>query len=298
MALNLDIPWHRESWKRFISESLPNLLERHLPLSSYQVIEQDAYQFSLKLAFAFADGEIEIDYDDLPQPDTQGLFCVEGNYRVVVPYPSEVDLEDAQIYCVGEQLEQFFAERLSRPPEGMRWDKENVQLWLPIDAWMREFHGGPTSQYLQISNWLDRYTHMRRLSLIPIMPEPPQAAPGALAGSLQAQVFPPQRKGLVCPYCTPEGHNITRLLHIARGATIKDGQLVRVDDRPINQLGFTACMVPFLEHDDTNRALMGINMMRNWQADSDPNLPLHAAGWQDGYHEKARAHKGNKPEPA
>jgi hypothetical protein len=160
---------------------------------------------------------------------------------------SEPNLEQAQIYCVGEQLEHFFAARLGTPPKGLHWDAESLRLWLPIDAWMREFHAGETSQYLQISNWLDRYTHMRGLSLIPVMPEPLKLDLD-IKGSAQRQSFPPQRKGLVCPYCTPEGRNIGRLLDIARGTTIKDGKLIRTDESPLNQLGFSASMVPFLEH--------------------------------------------------
>ena len=76
--------------------------------------------------------------------------------------------------------------------------------------------------------------------------------------------FPYSQYGLVCPYCTPEGPNIGRVLEVARGARIRDGKLERIDEAPDSILGFSASMVPFLEHDDTNRALMGINMMRQW----------------------------------
>lgn len=299
MALDLNIPWHQESWQRFINESLPRLIKEHLPLANYEVVEQDEYTFALKLTFSFSGAEITVDYPDLPQPTAAGIFRVEGNYRVVVPYPSERNLETAEIYCVGEQLLDFFALRLGPTPEGMPLDEETLRLFLPIDTWMREFHAGMTSQYLQISNWLDRYTHLRRLTLLPIAPEPLAAGQHPdIPGTHKGRIFPAIQKGLVCPYCTPEGPNIGRVLEVARGATIKDGRLIRVDQSPVGHLGFSASMLPFIEHDDTNRALMGINMMRQWQNASDPELPIHAAGWQHGYHEKARASKGNKPEPA
>ena len=300
MALDLNIPWHRESWQRFINESLPRLIEDHMPLTSYQLEEQDTHTFTLKLTFSYDGKEVAVDYPDLPQPNAEGLFCVEGNYRVVVPYPSERDLETAEIYCVGEQLLHFFAQRLGLTPEGMPWDAETLRIVLPVDNWMREFHAGITSQYLQISNWLDRYTHMRRISLLPIIPDSLAAGMSPdTPGSHKGRIFPDNQKGRVCPYCTPEGPNIGRILEVARGATIKDGRLVNVDDSTTGHLGFSASMLPFIEHDDTNRALMGINMMRTWLADSDPDLPLHAAGWQYGYHEKARQYQGdNKPEPA
>ena len=297
MTMDLDIPWHRESWRRFIDGDLPALIEKYLPLSAYELELQDTYEFGLKLVFNFPDvGEVEVSYADLPQPDDEGIFLIQGNYRVVVAYPSTRDLATAEIYCVGEQLLCLFQDRLGEPPADMRWDEEMVRIWLPIDAWMMEFHSGETSQYLQIGNFLDRYTHRRRLSLVPIEPEPLYPGSSDPKAADHLQVFPRQQLGWVCPYTTPEGPNVGRILEVARGVQIRDGRLVQIDDSPMGRLGFAASMVPFLEHDDTNRALMGINMMRQWLAAPDPDRPVHASGWL-GY-EEARKSKGTRPEPA
>ena len=283
MTLNLDVPWHRESFDLFVHQRLPRLLGERLPLADYRVEQQGPYTFSIKLRLGLGDAAVEVEYRDLPRPDRDGLFRIEGNYRVVVPYPDRRTLEQARILCVGEQLCDFIDQRLEAAPEQLAWDGDLVRNWLPLDAWMRDFHLEETSQYLQATNWLDRYTHLRRL----------------VVASFDSQdVFPYSQYGLVCPYCTPEGPNIGRVLEVARGARIRDGKLERIDPAPDSILGFSASMVPFLEHDDTNRALMGVNMMRQWTSAAATGAPVHSTGWFRQQYDQRLASKGNKPEPA
>ncbi len=288
MTLNLDVPWHRESFDLFVHQRLPQLLGERLPLADYQVEQQDSYTFSIKLSLGLGDASVEVEYQDLPRPDREGLFHIEGNYRVVVPYPDRRELDQARILCVGEQLYDFIDQKLEAAPEQLAWDDDLVRNWLPLDAWMRDFHLEETSQYLQTTNWLDRYTHLRRLTLIPIVVEPFD----------DRDVFPDSQYGLVCPCCTPEGPNIGRVLEVARGARIRDGKLERINEAPDSILGFSASMLPFLEHDDSNRALMGVNMMRQWTSAADTAAPVHATGWFRQQHDQRLASKGNKPEPA
>lgn len=288
MALNPTAPWHRESFDRFTQEQLPQLLAERLPLAGYHVESTGTYTCLMKLTLRGESGEIELVYPDLPQPDQDGVFLVDGNYRVVVPFPSQPELEKAQVRCVGEQLREFFTAHLGEAPENLPWDASLARAWLPIDAWMREFHRADTSQYLQTTNWLDRHTHLRRLTLIPILPDPLH----------REEVFKPGQMGRACPFCTPEGPNIGRVLEIALGAQIRDGRLVIVDDRPQGALGLSASMIPFLEHSDANRLLMGVNMMRQWMAPPDPATPVHASGWLSDLHQRLREGQGPRPEPA
>ena len=288
MTLNLDVPWHRESFDLFVHQRLPRLLGERLPLADYQVEQQDSYTFSIKLSLGLGDASVEVEYRDLPRPDRDGLFHIEGNYRVVVPYPDRRELDQARILCVGEQLYDFIDQRLEAAPEQLAWDGDLVRNWLPLDAWMRDFHLEETSQYLQATNWLDRYTHLRRLTLIPVVVDPFDGQ----------DVFPYSQYGLVCPYCIPEGPNIGRVLEVARGARIRDGKLERIDEAPDSILGFSASMVPFLEHDDTNRALMGVNMMRQWTSAADTAAPVHSTGWFRQQHDQRLTSKGHRPEPA
>ncbi len=53
---------------------------------------------------------------------------------------------------------------------------------------------------------------------------------------------------------------------IAVGATIRDGRIVIVDERPEAAIGLSASMVPMLEHFEAARTMMGVNMMRQWVA--------------------------------
>ena len=288
MALNPAAPWHRESFETFMQEKLPQLLADRLPLAGYHLESTGTYTCVLKLVLKGEAGEIELVYPDLPQPDHDGVFLVEGNYRVVVPFPSQPELETAQIHCVGEQLYTFFAAHLGEAPDSLAWDVALARAWLPIDEWMREFHRSDTSQYLQTTNWLDRHTHLRRLSLIPILPQPLSSE----------EAITPSQMGRICPFCTPEGPNIGRVLEIAMGTQIRQGRLVIADHRPESALGLSASMVPFLEHDDANRLLMGINMMRQWLAPADPALPAHSSGWLADHHTRLRQGQGPKPEPA
>ena len=288
MALNLDVSWHRESFDRFVDRRLPQLLGERLPLADYQIEEGDSYTFTLNLRLGLGEEPVEVRYPDLPRPDGDGLFCIDGNYRVVVPYPDRRELDQARILCAGEQLYDFIEQRLEPAPEQLAWDGELVRSWLPLDQWMRDFHLEVTSQYLQANNWLDRHTHLRRLTLFPIVDEPFD----------DQDVYPYSQYGLVCPYCTPEGPNIGRVLEVARGARIHKGRLQRVDEAADSFLGFSASMLPFIEHDDTNRALMGINMMRQWMSAADREAPMHETGWFRQQYDQRLAARGNQPEPA
>ncbi len=289
MSLNSSAPWHRASFDRFIQERLPQLLADRLPLAGYHAESTGDYTCSIKVILSGASGEIELVYPNLPQPNRDGIFLVEGCYRVVVPFPTQRELDVAEIRCVGEQLYGFFEANLGESPGNLPWDAALAKAWLPLDAWMREFHAThSTSQYLQTTNWLDMYVHLRRLSLVPIEPHPLSAE----------DVIAPEQMGRVCPFCIPEGPNVGRVLEIAQGAEIRDGKLIVVDDRPASSLGLSSSMVPFLEHNDANRTLMGVNMMRQWMAPPDPSMPVHSAGWLRTYHTWLEEGKPPKPEPA
>ncbi|MBU3015450.1 DNA-directed RNA polymerase subunit beta [Poseidonibacter lekithochrous] len=66
----------------------------------------------------------------------------------------------------------------------------------------------------------------------------------------------------------------------------KDGEILLVDKNKINLIdissqmvmGVAASLIPFLEHDDANRALMGSNMMRQAVPLLSPNAPVVGTG--------------------
>ncbi len=258
MSANDAAPWHKASWDLFVQKRLPQLLGERLPLAGYRVKSTGTYTCDVKVVLQGKESEVEIDYKDIPQPDPDGVFEIDGESQVVPPVASHDRLETAEIRSVGEQAYDFIAAHLGEAPENLHWDAPLARTWLLLDAWVREFFDlnayelegkGPVYR----SNWLARRTFLRRLSI----PD-------------RENVLAPGHFGRTCPFETPEGPNIGRILTIANGAEIRDGRLVVVDDRPEAALGLSASMIPFIEHSDANRLLMGANMMRQWMIPPDP----------------------------
>ena len=260
MTLNTSAPWHRASFDRLLKDRLPQLLEARLPLVGYQAESTDTHTCRVKVAVASSPSDIEVEYTDLPQPDADGVLEIGGRHLVVVPIAAHENLDVAEIRCVGEQLYEFIEARLGEASEDLAWDACLVRAWLPLDAWVREFIE-QAAQELQGTNWLDRRTHLRRV----FIPD-------------REKAFAPGHAGRVCPFETPEGPRIGQILSIAVGAEIRDGKLVVVDERPEAGLGLSASMVPFLEHNDPNRQLMGVNMMRQAFTPPDPEPALVQSG--------------------
>jgi hypothetical protein len=234
-------PWHKASFDRFLHERLPQLLAERLPLVGYHVASTGRYTCRVQVTLSSADGDVALAYDGLAQPDDRGILAFDegGAPYVVVPTASEDALDVAEIRCVGEQLYGYVQARLGQAPPDLPWDAELARSWLQLDVWIADFYR-ETAHPLDATNWLSRQTHLRRLVI-----------PGG-----QMPIAAGQR-GRACPFETPEGPNLGRVLTIAMGAEIRDGRLVIVDERPEASLGLSASAIPMLEHDDPNRLLMG-----------------------------------------
>jgi RNA polymerase Rpb2, domain 6/RNA polymerase Rpb1, domain 2/RNA polymerase Rpb2, domain 3 len=295
MKVNALAAWHKDSYDRFIHERLPQLISERLPLAGYRVepsaertlvvkspqTEEEyevtgAYSCTLVVTLSTGNGDVEVPYADIPQPDEEGLFTFDGYQRLVVPIASEEALERAEIRCVGEQACDYIEDRLIHAPADLPWDEPLARSWLPLGQWLHDFlrnglpwsrdPSGPTgplttAHYIDALNWLAKHTHLRRV----IIPE-------------RTRVHHPSERGRVCPFEVPEGPNIGRVLTVANGADIRDGKLEPGDDSPEAGLGLTALMVPFIEHNDANRQLMGVNMMRQWCVPPDPEPALVQTG--------------------
>lgn len=267
MTANTSTPWHKASYTRFLDEWLPEMLAERLPLMGYAVTETSSRACRVIVGLP---GGVEMGFD-LPTPDAKGIFQISGELKVVVPIATDQELDKAEILCVGEQLRGFVGERLGAASADLPWDETLARAWLPLDTWVDEFLAGVgerfvPAQRLEQTNWLATHTHLRRI----IIPD-------------REDVIARGQLGVVCPFETPEGPNIGHVLTVALGAEIRDGRLVALDDRPAAKLGLTASMVPFLEHDDTNRLLMGVNMLRQWLPQGTP--------------EPALVRTGNEPDP-
>lgn len=259
MTINYSSPWHRESFDNLLRDRLPALLAQRLPLADYRLGDAGATGCLVSLTIS-AGGKEAAGSFTIPCPDADGVFLLDGIRRVVVPVASSPDLEAAEIACVGQQLYEFLESRLSEASADLPWDEALLRSLLPLEAWAQEFllrYG----QKLDALNCLSTLAHLRRV-IVPV------------AGRLTT----PSQFGRLCPYESPEGENIGRILSLAVGAAIRDGKLVIVDDRPEAGVSVTACMTPLAEHNDINRQLMGVNMMRQWLAPSDPEPALVQTG--------------------
>ncbi|MFO8008467.1 MAG: hypothetical protein R6V05_12110, partial [Candidatus Brocadiia bacterium] len=255
-------PWHKESFDRLVNESLPDLLAERMPLADYTIEETSTHSCRIRLLVGAEEGAVEVGCAGIPRCDAEGVFELDGQRRVVVPVAEHAELAGAAVWCVGEQLYGYIAERLGTAPDGMRWDASTIRSWLPLAAWMRAFHqDSPSSQVLDETNWLSRQTHLRRLLV--------EETDGRITAGQQ---------GRVCPFETPEGPNVGRVGSVARGATIREQRVVVTDEAPEAALGLSASLVPFLEHDDPNRLLMGVNMMRQWLPLPEPEPALVVTG--------------------
>ncbi len=254
MSQNITAFWHKESFEELMKERLPELLADRLPLAGYHFDSTGASACRVRIVLASTDGYVEVEYTNIPQPDGDGMFTFNDEPYVVVPTASTAKLKQAKIECVGDQLYDYFKARIREAPPDLAWDTSLVRSWLPIDRWVREFFSDTfTAQKLSHTNWLDKHAHLRRVRIV--------------QGN---RVFTAEHFGRTCPFETPEGPNVGKILTIARGAEIRDAKLVIVDESPEATLGLSAAVIPFLEHNDPSRILMGANMMRQWLSPSAP----------------------------
>ena len=288
MDMRFSSPWHRESYERFLKERLPQLLAERLPLGCYLAEPAGERSWRVKVSVQAGGKEVAVEFPDLLAPDEEGIFVLDGRERVVLPTASQEELDVAEIRCVGEQLYDHVAVQLGTAPPNLAWDESMLRSWLPLDAWIIEFIAGkvidrrfdenmprtlwvPTwfqfigsaAQPIDNANWLSRLEHRRRLLV-----------------ANRKRLCARGQLGRVGPFMTPEGRNIGRVLSIAAGAVIREGKLVIVDDRPEAALAATELMVPFLEHSDANRLLMGTNMMRQWVPADEPEAALVQTGYE------------------
>ena len=173
-------PWHNTTYETFITSTLPDLLASRVPLDGYSVERVDDYHCKVELSLKVQNGTLDLAFADVPAPDEHGAFLVEGayekqkrlGYRTVVPTPDGFDLATATIKCVGEQFAEYVEARLGEAPDDLAWDQKLAEAWLPITGWLDTFlRTQPTSQFIQSTNWLDRTTHLRRITLIPLVDE-------------------------------------------------------------------------------------------------------------------------------
>ena len=80
-----------------------------------------------------------------------------------------------------------------------------------------------------------------------------------------------------------EGHFLTRRIsarHEQGFVTVSPGRIDYMDVAPRQIVGISAALIPFLSHDDANRALMGSNMQRQAVPLLKPDIPIVGTGME------------------
>ena len=281
-------PWHKASFDDFLHRRLPELLAARLGVTTCRADRAGGNACRVVLGGRSKEGDFEVEYDALPAPDEEGVFRLapdpDGGPRlppprttpgaerdpsrgvelVVLPAADRDDLAEAEIACLGDRLSAFIETRLGQVPGGTPLDRSLLRTLAPLKDWFHAFLAS-CAERLDDTNWLARAAHLRRLLV-----------PG------RREVFTAGHFGRACPFETPEGPNIGRVLTISRGAEIRGRRLVIVDAEPAAGLGLSGACIPFLEHDDGNRVLMGANMMRQWLAPAEREPAFVQTGLEPG----------------
>ena len=198
MSIRYDAPWHKESFGRFVNERLPELLAGRLPLADYRVESTGPYTCLVKVVLSSAAGDVEVQYPELPQPDGEGVFEIDGEPRVVLPIASREQLDVAEVTCVGEQLYELVQSRLGTAAPNLPWSEQLARTWLPLDRWLDEFFRQPSTA---------RHT-------LYFDPVPKRVRAFLPCGERETMGYPDRAELATCPRCyvavVPDLHRETR----------------------------------------------------------------------------------------
>jgi len=161
----------------------------------------------------------------------------------------------------------------------------------PVVAALREFFGSSQlSQFMDQTNPLAELRHKRTLSAL---------GPGGLRrerAGFDVRDVHHSHYGRICPIETPEGPNIGLIGRLnfefirprvssryhSTFLFANPERIQYMDVAPHQIVGISAALIPFLEHDDANRALMGSNMQAQAVPLVKPDVPRVSTGME--YH--------------
>jgi len=193
-------------------------------------------------------------------------------------------LSNRRVRTVGEQLYAQFGVGLARMARTIR-ERMNVrdnEVFTPTDlinaktlsSVINSFFGtNQLSQFMDQTNPLAEITHKRRLSAL---------GPGGLSrerAGFEVRDVHYTHYGRLCTIETPEGPNIGLISSLCVYAKINKLGFIETPYKTVTTgTSIAASLIPFLEHDDANRALMGSNMQRQAVPLLRPEAPIVGTG--------------------
>jgi DNA-directed RNA polymerase subunit beta len=246
-------------------------------------------------------GEVSFEHDDEVKKVSIDDIDHLGNRRV----RGVGELLENQIRVGLAQMSRVIRDRMSVQDKALLTPRTLLNT-APLVGILRKFFGtSQLSQFMDQINPLAELTHKRRLSAL---------GPGGLnrkRAGFEVRDVHHTHYGRICPVETPEGTGDV----VYMAADLEDENIVAQANAPLNGNQFVgdtiACrsrgdfptshprdidfmdvsplqvvsvstaLIPFLEHDDANRALMGANMMRQAVPLLIPEAPVVGTGVED-----------------
>lgn len=223
------------------------------------------------------------------------------NKEKKVPIPSlqellnrdtSLSLSNYRVVAVGNLLEQAVRRTLRR----LRGAFQRLALENGADAFLFAvlpaiFTEG-VEQYLNNSGlmqWLDKtnplaeVSHKRKITFCGL--HGIRNLEGDHEKILERQIHP-SHYGCICPVETPESEKVGLNFHLAAMAKVNFDK-ARLKDGNLS-LGVSAALIPFIAHNDPNRALMGAKNMKQALPLLKPDIPLIQTGWENRVSRESR----------
>lgn len=256
--------------------------------------------------FAHFDPDLAIPLGTIPYPDEHGEFVLHGHRYSVPMYlrdssgavPAERKTATLRVVFIGDLLEERVRRVLAWALQNVAADLQVVPVktedkkahTLALGALLRTYLGksleGSTRRLLLRSagrlvdqqNPLGRLCQRNELSFYG-----PRGIHPESVGHLHLRDVNEADLSRICPVQTPQGHAVGLRLSLARRARVdhaKQALLPPTAPQAGDSLGDAASLIPFVEHDDVVRALMGANMLKQTLALERPQAPWVQTGWE------------------
>lgn len=294
------------------------------------------YVCRLKILLKNGDNQKIFYIDDLPYPNNDGEFVINGNryfipmflrdnkqlesmkldmeyyneLKIIRNKPIDADEKEAQKSNVWNKRESA-KKALSKVPHDRQADNLNVilldeflenRLQVFLENEFKRLKGGiirtnipklhlalrnklihpfivKYGQLLDQNNPLSRLSQLKELSFYGFWGglHPDSTKEFLLRDVCEDDLY------RICPVQTPQGHQVGLRLFLARQASINmEARKIAAPESPDagDSLSDASSLVPFIEHNDVSRALMGSNMMKQALPLVRPDVPWIQTGWE------------------
>ena len=202
---------------------------------------------------------------------------------------NERKTDNLHVVLFHELFELILKRRLYRMLENLNnsWDGDDRLLCSLLKGWLKYGNNPIIKRYLykygqmiQRESLLNRILQHKELTFYGYGGENPDNSRGFHIRDVDDHDI-----YRICPVVTPQGQKIGMRLSLARRSSVDPGKkslLAPDHPEPGDSLSDAASLIPFIEHDDVSRALMGANMMKQALPLEQPDVPWIQTGWEKG----------------